>query len=177
MGLKGVRALKDQLRVQPLETIADRKIALHIRQALDAHSELPPGTAAVHVRGGIATLSGHVRSAEERFIAENVASHCRGVTKVENELTVDPLDEIPDEATVRAVRCALAYCEDFETDGITVSCADGHIELRGEVPSIMDRTLAEELARMQAGVCSVENHIHVDSTAQYTPVSARPKRS
>jgi len=176
MGLKGVRALKDLLKVQPVETIGDRKIALHIRQALDAHAELPPGTAVVHVRGGIATLEGHVRSAEERFIAENVASHCRGVTKVENELTVDPLDEISDEATVRAVKCALAYCEDFETDGIAISCADGHLELRGEVPSIMDRTLAEELARMQAGVCSVANHIHVSSTAQFVPVAVRPKR-
>lgn len=176
MGLKGVRALKDLLKVQPVETIADREIALHIRQALDAHSELPPGTAVVHVRAGVATLGGHVRSAEERFIAENVASHCRGVSRVANELTVDPLDEISDEATVRAVRCALAYCEDFETDGIAISCADGHLELRGEVPSIMDRTLAEELARMQAGVCSVENHIHVSSTAQYMPVAARPKR-
>lgn len=166
MGLKGVRALKDLLRVQPVETIADRKIALHIRQALDAHSELPPGTAVVHVRGGVATLEGHVRTAEERFVAENVASHCRGVTKVINELTVDPLEEISDEATVRAVRCALAYCEDFETDGISISCADGHLELRGEVPTIMDRTLAEELSRMQVGVCSVENHIHVCAEGQ-----------
>ena len=101
---------------------------------------------------------------EERFIAENVASHCRGVTRVENKLTVDPLEEISDEATVRAVRCALAYCEDFETDGISISCADGHLELRGEVPTMMDLTLAEELARMQGGVCSVANHIQVRAT-------------
>jgi osmotically-inducible protein OsmY len=164
MGLSGVRALKDLLRVDPVETISDRKIALHIRQALDAHSELPPGTAVVHVRGGIATLKGHVRSAEERFITENVASHCRGVTKVINELTVDPLDEISDEATVRAVQGALAYCEDFETDGIKISCADGNIVLRGEVPTMMDRMLAEELARLQVGVCSVENHIQVKAS-------------
>ncbi|HYG75335.1 MAG TPA: BON domain-containing protein [Planctomycetota bacterium] len=166
MGLHGVRALKDTLKVQPAESIADRKIALHIRQALDAHSELPPGTAVVRVHEGVATLNGHVRTAEERFLAENIASHCRGVTKVINGLTVDPLDEVSDEAAIRAVRGALAYCEELETDGITISCADGIVVLRGEVPSILDRTLAEELARMQCGVRSVENYIQVQPVAK-----------
>jgi osmotically-inducible protein OsmY len=161
MNMPGVRALKDLLAVAPLETIEDRTIALHIRQALDAHSELPSGTAVVHVRAGAVTLTGHVRSAEERHVAETVASHCKGVTNVINELTVDPLEEISDEATCRAVKGALAYCEDFETDGVTISCADGRVCLRGEVPTIMDRTLAEELARLQAGVRAVENHIQV----------------
>jgi len=161
MGLSGVRALKDLIRIEPRETVADQKIALHIRQALDAHSELPPGTAVVHVHEGIVTLSGHVRVLEERFIAESVASHCRGVTKVINELSVDPLEEVSDEAACRAIRGALAYCEEFETDGVTVSCADGKACLRGEVPTVLDKMLAEELARMQAGVRSVENNIQV----------------
>jgi len=161
MRMHGVRALKDLVRVAPVETIADRKIALFVRQALDAHAELPHGTATVHVRGGVATLKGNVRTAEERFIAEHVASHCRGVIKVLNELVVDPLDEISDEATARAVHGALDYCEDFEVKGITISCADGVVCLRGEVPTLMDRNLAEELARMQAGVRAVENHIQI----------------
>jgi osmotically-inducible protein OsmY len=163
MGLHGVRALKDLTKVLPIETVTDRQIALHVRHALDAHAELPPGTAMVHVRDGVVTLNGHVRTAEERVVAEQVASHCRGVARVANELSVDPLDEISDEATVRAVRGALAYCEDFDTAGVTVSCADGHICLRGEVPTMLDRQLAEEIARLQAGVCSVENHVHVAS--------------
>lgn len=173
MGLTGVRALKDLLKVQPQESVADRKIALHIRQALDAHAELPPGTAVVYVRSGVATLKGHVRSAEERFVAENVSSHCRGVTRVVNKLSVDPLEEISDEAACRAVRGALAYCEEFETDGITVSCADGHVVLRGEVPSMMDSKLAEELARMQVGVRSVESHIQVSLARQLFKNSAK----
>ncbi|MCY3024000.1 MAG: BON domain-containing protein [Planctomycetota bacterium] len=172
MGLKGVRALKDLVRVWPIETIADRQIALHVRQALDAHAELPLGTASVHVRSGTVTLKGHVRSAEERVVAEHVTNHCRGVTSVLNELTVDPLDEIPDEATARAIHDALAYCKDFETGGIDVSCADGYVVLRGEVPSLMDRMLAEELARLQGGVRSVENHIHVEPP----PVGAAKRR-
>jgi len=161
MGLKGVRALKDLLRVWSVETIADREIALHVRHALDAHAELPPGTAAVHVRSGVVTLQGYVRTAEEKSVAEQVANHCRGVNSVVNELRVNPLDEISDAATVRAVRGALAYCKDFETDGINVSCDDGRVLLHGEVPSLLDRMLAEELARLQAGVREVENHIHV----------------
>ncbi len=164
MGLRGVKALKDLLRVDPAESIADKKVAEHIRQALDAHAELPHGIAVIHVKDGIATLNGNVRSAEERFLAENVASHCRGVVEVINTLTVDPLEEVSDEAASRAVMGALAYCEDFEMDDVNVSCADGRICLRGEVPTMLDKTLCEELARMQCGVRSVENLISINST-------------
>jgi len=165
MGLTGVRALKDLLHIDPVETVADREIALHIRHALDAHSELPLGTASVHVCDGVGTLRGHVRSAEERFMAENIASHCRGVTRVINELNVDPLEEISDEASARAIHGALSYCDDFETNGVTVSVVDGIAVLRGEVPTLLDSTMAEELARMQAGVRAVDNHISVQSDA------------
>ena len=163
MGLRGVRALKNLLTVRPVESLADRQIALHVRQALDAHAELSLGTATVHVRNGVCTIRGHVRSAEEKYVAEEVASNCRGVKRVVSELTVDPLDEISDAATARAVKCALAYCKDFDTNGITVSCADGKVVLRGKVPTMMDRMLAEEMTRIQGGVQMVENHIIVDS--------------
>jgi hyperosmotically inducible periplasmic protein len=115
----------------------------------------------VHVKDGVCKLTGHVRSLEESHIAEQVASHTRGVSKVKNELTVDPIDEVSDEATVRAIRCALDYCEDFDVSGVSVACADGKVVLRGEVQTLMDRTLAEELSRLQAGVLRVENHIIV----------------
>jgi len=161
MRLHGVRALKDLLKIEPAESVEDRKIAFLARNALDAHAELPPGTAVVHVCNGVLSLDGHVRTLEERSIAEYVASHCRGVVKVINDLTVDPLEEISDEAACRAVRGALKYCDDFETQKVTVSCADGAICLRGEVPTMMDRMLAEELAKLQCGVRAVENNIVV----------------
>jgi osmotically-inducible protein OsmY len=167
MGLHGVRALKDLLAVQPLETIADREIALHVRQALDAHAELPPGTAAVHVQNGVVCLEGNVRTAEERHVVEHVVNHCRGVAKVENHLLVDPLEEISDEAAVRAVQGALAYSADFETQEVRVSCADGHVCLRGAVPTLLDRNYAEEMARLQAGVRSVENCVQVAGHAPF----------
>jgi osmotically-inducible protein OsmY len=163
MSLRGVRAVKDLIRVDPAESIADKAIAQHIRQALDAHAELPHGTAVIRVEDGVVTLHGNVRSAEERFLAENIASHCRGVTGVINTLSVDPLEEVSDEAAARAVMGALSYCEEFETDGVAVSCADGRVCLRGEVPTILDRTLCEELARIQCGVRSVENMIVVNA--------------
>lgn len=171
MGLHGVRALKDLLRVEPLETLADRQIALHVRNALDAHSELPQGTAAVQVSHGVCLLRGHVRTAEERHIAETVTRHCRGVKSVLNDLTVDPLEEISDQATAHAVKSALAYCTDFDIDTITVSCADGKVILRGAVPSILDRSLAEEVTRIQYGVRAVENHIQVATHAMLDPVT------
>jgi osmotically-inducible protein OsmY len=161
MRLMGVRALKDLMRIKPAETLADQEVALHVRNALDAHSELPPGTATVHIANGTCTLRGYVCSAEERHVAEMVTRNCRGVRAVVNELTVDPLDEEPDAATNRQVRKALDYCKDFDTNGITVSCMDGRVVLRGKVPTFLDRLLAEEITRIQSCVRSVENHIVV----------------
>lgn len=171
MGLRGVRALKDLVRVDPLETLADRQVALLVRQALDSRSELPPGTVSVHCRTGICTMVGHVRTAEESIIAEKVARHTRGVKEVVNELTVDPLDEVSDEATVKAVKSALSYCTDFDIESIAVSCADGKVVLRGMVPSILDRSLAEEVTRIQNGVRAVENHIQVATHANLDPIT------
>ena len=161
MRLVGVRAMKDLLRIKPMETLADQEVALHVRNALDAHSELPPGTATVHVSNGTCALRGYVCSAEERHVAEMVARNCRGVRTVVNELAVDPLDEEPDAATTRLIRKALDYCNDFDTQGITVSCMDGRVVLRGRVPTLLDRLLAEEITRIQSCVRSVENHIQV----------------
>jgi osmotically-inducible protein OsmY len=161
MRLHGVRALKDILKIDPLESVEDRKIASLVRNALDAHAELPQGTIVLHVCDGVVTLNGHVRTLDERSIAEYVTSHSRGVIRVVNEVTVDPLDEIGDHATCRAVRGAINYCDEFEIELVSVSCADGYIVLRGEVPTLLDRTLVEELAKMQYGVRGVENHIVV----------------
>jgi len=171
MSARGVRAVKDLINVDPVETLADRQVALLVRQVLDAHSELPPGTATVHIQEGICTLKGYVRTAEERHIAQNAASHCRGVKRVNNQLAVDPLDEVSDEATVHAVKSALTYCSEFNIEEITVSCVDGRVLLRGMVPSIMERSLAEEMTRIQNGVRSVENHIQVATHANLDPVT------
>jgi len=171
MSARGVRALKDLIKVEPAESLADRQVALLVRQALDAHSELPPGTATVHIQEGVCTLKGYVRTAEERHVAQNVASHCRGVKRVNNQLAVDPLDEVSDEATVHAVKSALTYCTEFDIEKITVSCVDGRVILRGMVPSIMERSLAEEVTRIQNGVRSVENHIQVATHVSLDPVT------
>jgi osmotically-inducible protein OsmY len=161
MGLRGVRAVKDLVRIRPVETLADRRVVYHVRQALDAHAGLPVGTATIQVTNGACTLRGYVRTAEERHVAEQVASHCRGVRSVINDLTVDPLDEAPDEATTRAVRSALDYCKDFALEDISVCAVDGRVMLRGTVPTLWDRALAEEVTRAQPSVRCVENHIQV----------------
>jgi osmotically-inducible protein OsmY len=152
MALPGVKALKDLVRVRPLESLADRQVALHVRQALDAHAELPEGTVTVHARNGVCSLQGYVRSAEERHIAEQVASHCRGVIQVLNELSVDTLEEASDEATAQAVKG---------------SCNAGVVVLRGQVATLLDRYLVEEMSRIQPGVKAIENHLQVEPDRVY----------
>lgn len=161
MGLSGVRAVKNLLHIAPTEAPSDLLVAGFVRQALDAHAELFPGTVSVHIRNGICRLRGYVETAEQKHVAEHVAEHCRGVKSVVNEIEVDPLDRYSDQATSDAVRGALDYCAALNSSMMTVSCADGVVVLRGRAPTLFDRALAEELARIQGGVRTVENHIQV----------------
>jgi osmotically-inducible protein OsmY len=161
MGLSGVRAVRNLLVVAPDESASDLVVAGYVRQSLDAHAELAPGTITVHVSDGVCRLRGNVETAEQKHVAEHVAEHCRGVKSVINHVEVNPLDRVTDRASAGAVRKALDYCAELNASKISVSCANGVVLLRGQAPTLFDRALAEELARIQGGVRAVENHIQV----------------
>jgi osmotically-inducible protein OsmY len=49
----------------------------------------------IDVDSGVVTLKGEVRDAREKTAIENIARQTRGVTRVENELEVEPGDTTP----------------------------------------------------------------------------------
>lgn len=84
----GVHRVVDELVVVPTEKLSDREIAHSLEQALDRHLLEDAQNVQVSVREGVVTLRGSVSRPGFRHTAELLAQHTRGVTGVNNELTI-----------------------------------------------------------------------------------------
>lgn len=146
--------------------------------ALNRH--LNPFPIDVDVENGSAKLTGTVETAVERDLAEQIALGIDGVTKVDNQLTLDPafapkastqpsLAQRFDDATLAAtVKSKLLWNSNTEGLDIKVNAANGTVSLTGTAQSAEAKELAGRLAANTDGVREVNNQLSVsasDSTA------------
>lgn len=146
--------------------------------ALNRH--LNPFTIDVDVENGSAKLIGTVETAVERDLAEQIALGIDGVTKVDNQLTLDPtfapkastqpsLAQRFDDATLAAtVKSKLLWNSNTEGLDIKVNAVNGTVSLTGSAQSAEAKELAGRLAANTDGVREVNNQLSVsasDSTA------------
>src|SRR3990167_8078619 len=128
--------------------------------ALNRH--LNPFTIDVDVENGSAKLTGSVETAVERDLAEQLALGIEGVTKVDNQLKVDPNVEsqvsskptmaqrFDDATTVATVKSKLLW--NSNTEGLDIKVQ-------------ADKDLAGSLASNTDGVRKVDNQIRVSGDA------------
>ena len=89
----GVRAVKNDLQVVPGSMAkqveeSDDRISKAIDQRLEARSELEDGSISVHVKNGVARLTGSVASQNDRMLAMTTTRRVPGVRSVIDDLTV-----------------------------------------------------------------------------------------
>jgi osmotically-inducible protein OsmY len=142
--------------------------------ALNRH--LNPFTIDVDVENGSAKLTGKVETDVERDLAEQIALGIDGVTKVDNQLTLDPVFEAKvssepsmsqrfDDATlVATVKSKLLWNSNTEGLDINVDAANGMVSLTGTAPSGEAKDLAGRLAANTNGVREVKNMLSVSAT-------------
>jgi osmotically-inducible protein OsmY len=87
--LAGVKGVTNLIRVLEAATLKD--VREHIQDALRRQAEADANQLTVEVTGHVVRLQGTVRTVAEKRRVENAAWRARGVTRVENMLTVDPL--------------------------------------------------------------------------------------
>jgi osmotically-inducible protein OsmY len=115
-------------------------------------------TLGVRVAGGVATLTGTVRSAEMRSKDVAAARSVSGIRAVADDLRIDP--HTPDYAArlgdaALAGRIAGAIFTQTGTTGVKVDVHDGVVTLRGAIVDPRVRTAAVDTARNTSGVHSV----------------------
>lgn len=130
------------------------------------------------VKGSVAYLNGAVESDIDRDLAGEIAESIKGVTKVENRLTIDK-DKVAKadqrdtnarksfkqsvaNATLTA-RIKTELLVNTNTGGlsINVDSKDGEVTLSGQVDSDQERELAEQIAKNTTGTQSVDNNLTV----------------
>jgi osmotically-inducible protein OsmY len=129
----------------------------------------------VSVKDGIVTLSGHVDSYWERFMAERAAKRVRGVKAIVNELEVvlPGISRRSDEDIAAVVVKALQSHVGVPEDKIKVAVSQGWVKLEGEVEWGYQKDDAERAVRSLSGVTGVSNLITVKPRVAPTELKAK----
>ena len=90
--IKGVRGVFNHIAVAGAAVARD--VRHRIVQALHRHADLDARQVAISVTGEVATLTGTVTTWQQRDIAERAAASAPGITRVENEIRVEPIGDV-----------------------------------------------------------------------------------
>lgn len=153
--VKGVRAVVNQLVVQPFVVRTDSEIKDDVKNAL----LLDPATEAydltVDVKDGVVTLGGHVQSWQERALSGKVVKNVIGVRKIINNVTVYYKTKRPDTEIKEDVESAMHWNILLDDALIEVKVKDAKVTLSGLVGSAAEKSEAFNTA-MVMGVTSVD---------------------
>jgi osmotically-inducible protein OsmY len=129
----------------------------------------------VSVKDSIVTLSGHLDSYWERFMAERAAKRVRGVKAIANEIEVvlPGISRRSDEDIAAAVVKALQSHVGVPEDKIKVTVSKGWVKLEGEVEWGYQKDDAERAVRSLSGVTGASNLITVKPRVAPTELKAK----
>lgn len=186
-GLDGVTRVEDRLQVaagkegereaNPLyRLVTDAETTARIQMRLLWNDTTGGLSIDVDTQNGVVTLTGPVRTDEERQMAERLARRTEGVREVKNALRVAPEETLTREAREVAeeaaktisdawitarVAASLRFDSTINHGQIDVSTEDGVVTLAGKVPYLFQKKGAAETAREISGVKSVDNRLEV----------------
>lgn len=159
--IKGAERIENHLQLVHEGILEDDEIADEIRLALEHDLAVSDANKVqVHVARGQVTLTGTVPTQAERQAVEEDARQTAGVVAVDNQILVTRSHTL-DEQVVQGLRRDLSSTLQMDMNDLEVSCDDGVVTLRGMVPSLLHKYLAEEAAYFQPGVIHVVNELGV----------------
>lgn len=140
--VKGVRSVVNNTEVRTPHR-PDNAIAMDVRDAIMLDPAADSYEISVTAFNGLVTLTGQVDSWQEKKFAEDLAKGVRGVTGVQNDITVAP----PEERSAYAIRedIRARYDADVRLDGELIDVTvdeSGHVTLDGTVGSAAERRRA-----------------------------------
>jgi osmotically-inducible protein OsmY len=130
---------------------------------------------AVAVKNGVVTLSGFVKSYNDKLEAETAAKHIAGVVGVANDIEVrlPAVDQRPDPEIARDAVAAIQNQLPVSGRTIKVIVKNGWITLEGEVEWNSQREMVENAVRWLKGVKGVSNHIQLNPLVAPTEIKRK----
>lgn len=117
----------------------------------------------VNARGGVVTLTGHVRSYAEKCLAERAAGRVTGVRAVADELQIRYLSDLDDDDEDMARRAlhVIAWDLSVPTGRVKIRIEKGWVTLSGDVDWRFQSQAAEADIGTLSGVMGVSNAIEI----------------
>jgi hyperosmotically inducible periplasmic protein len=169
----GVKQLQNDIAINPSAErnsqmqglggrVADLEIKTVISDAFLKTPEVKDQTIEAQVTNRVVTLSGTVQTANQKYVAEQIAWQGSGVQGVINKINVtssQATPEGPDEKLARRVEFELYSTKAISVKSVEVHSQNGTVTLTGNVASRAEKLLAEKVAQAVEGVRKVVNNL------------------
>ncbi|HBY6957947.1 TPA: molecular chaperone OsmY [Klebsiella pneumoniae] len=148
----------------------DSTITARVKAALIDHKDINSGDISVKTENKVVTLSGDVTSAEQKSQALSVAKEVKGVSHVNDKLTVHHKSSSEtatlkgyagDTAITSEVKAKLLADDIVPSRNVKVETNAGAVHLTDTVASAAQAERAAEIAKAVSGVKSVRNDLSV----------------
>jgi hyperosmotically inducible protein len=165
---KGVNAVRNQIEVSG-PSISDNELKTKLTEKL-TYDRVGYGNAfnsiSLNVANGVVSLGGHARTDVDKDSAVALVSTYPGVKEVVDDIEVDPVSIMDDQARMQVARAIYGYpsLNKYSIDPakpIRISVQNGHVELFGVVDSEADKNTAGIRANGVPGIFSVKNYLQV----------------
>lgn len=145
----------------PFPTKQDDRIREDVRRQLMWQTDVQSEEIEIDVKESTVTLSGRVETRLERMEAENAAKAVFGVTRVRNNVLIEPKRSRTDDEIGNEIAAGLRIMTSVLEEIPAVSVSDGVVTLRGTLRWHFQRASAEKVADAVVGTRQVRNLIEV----------------
>jgi osmotically-inducible protein OsmY len=154
---------------------SDSDIKRDVEDELRWDPDIDPTDIAVAVKNGVVTLSGFVKSYNDKWEAERDAKRVAGVLGVANDLEVrlPNIDERPDPDIARDAVAAIKNQLPFSYEQFKVIVKNGWVTLEGEAEWNYQREAAERAVRRVRGAKGVSNKVELKSRIAPTEIKQK----
>ena len=173
---KGVSAVRNQIEVAG-PSVSDNELKAKLTEKL-TYDRVGYGNAfnsiSLNVENGVVSLGGHARTDVDKDSAVALVSTYPGVKEVVDDIEVDPVSIMDDQARMQVARAIYGYpsLNKYAIDPakpIRISVQNGHVELYGVVDSEADKNTAGIRANGVPGIFSVKNYLQVANQPEEKP--------
>jgi hyperosmotically inducible periplasmic protein len=173
---KGVSAVRNEIEVSG-PNVSDSELKAKLSEKL-TYDRVGYGNTfnaiTLAVSNGAVILGGHARTDVDKDSAVALVSTYPGVKDVSDEIEVDPVSIMDDQARMAVSRAVYGYptLNKYAIDPakpIRISVQNGNVELYGVVDSQADKDVAGLRANGVPGIFSVKNYLQVAGQASEKP--------
>jgi osmotically-inducible protein OsmY len=145
-----------------VEMTHNERIIEDIRDLYERDRRIPhPAEIAISEHGGTVTLRGSLGSLHQLRTAVELAKNAPGVRRVDNQLSLDPLDNWKDGELRGVALQALMSDDKVPADHIEVHVTDAWLTLKGEVRHQEETNAAFAAVSQLPGIGGITNEIKV----------------